>query len=260
MNPSNVTSRHSTVIPLHPHDRVFILTGAGISAESGISTFRDPNGVWSKVDVETVATPEAWRRDSKHVWRFYAERRKQAADVRPNPAHYALARLEAELGERLMLCTQNIDPLHERAGSRGVVHMHGELMKSRCDRCERPPFHDERLYLEGPPRCECGGRIRPHVCWFGELPFELDAVLEALEISTVFVSIGTSGTVAPASHFVLWAGRGNPGGTARKYYVGAEEPENAMFFDEVFVGKAGELVPTLFPAVPELPKNELQTL
>jgi NAD-dependent deacetylase len=245
----HVRSRTSKGIPIHAADRVFILTGAGISAESGIATFRDPDGVWNTVDVETVATPAGWRRDPTQVWRFYAERRKQAVKVQPNPAHYALAQLEAALGDRLTLCTQNIDPLHERAGARQVLHIHGELMKSRCDGCERPPFYDERLYLEGAPRCECGGRIRPHVCWFGELPFELDRVLEALETSNVFVTIGSSGTVAPASQFVLWAGLRTPGGTARKYYIGVEEPENAGCFDEVFVGKAGKLVPALFPGV-----------
>jgi NAD-dependent deacetylase len=248
MSASKVENNASQIIPIQPQDRVFILTGAGVSAESGIATFRDPDGIWSRVDPETVATPQAWRRDPQRVWQFYSERRKQAGKVRPNPAHYALAGLEGTLGGRLLLCTQNIDPLHELAGSRRVVHIHGELMKSRCDRCQRPPFHDERLYLESIPRCECGGRLRPHICWFGELPFELDAVLEALESCDVFVTIGSSGTVAPASHFVLWAGRRNGRGAARKYYVGAEEPDNAIFFDEVFVGKAGSLVPSLFPA------------
>jgi len=236
------------------------LTGAGISAESGIATFRDPDGVWSTVDPETVATPDAWQRDPKHVWQFYSQRRQQAAGVRPNPAHYALAKLEAVLGERLLLCTQNIDPLHEKAGSKRVVHIHGELMKSRCDRCRRSPFYDERLYLDGAPGCECGGRIRPHVCWFGELPFELDPVLEKLETCTVFVAIGSSGTVAPASHFVLWAGQGSAAGKARRYYVGAEEPENAVFFDAVFVGKAGKLVPAIFGTVPDVTTNALQRL
>jgi NAD-dependent deacetylase len=227
------------MIEIGPQDNVFILTGAGISAESGIPTFRDPNGIWKKWDVEKVATPEAWQADPKLVWSFYSERRQQAAGVRPNPAHYALAGLETVLQDRVFLCTQNVDPLHERAGSRRVVHMHGELMKSRCDRCSRPAFPDEQTHFEAVPRCPCGGQIRPHVCWFGEVPYDMDPVLEVLEDCQVFVTIGSSGTVEPAASFPLWAG------SARKYYIGAEQPANGMLFDEVFIGKAGELVPQL---------------
>jgi NAD-dependent deacetylase len=228
------------MITIGDKENVFILTGAGISAESGIATFRDPNGVWQKWNPQKVATPEAWEADPKLVWSFYSERRRQMEGVRPNPAHYALAGLETRLDGRLFVCTQNIDPLHEMAGSRRVIHMHGELMKSRCDRCSRPVFSDEQTYFDAVPRCPCGGQIRPHVCWFGEVPYDMDAVLDALQSCSVFVTIGSSGTVEPAASFALWAGR------ARKYYIGAEQPANAMFFDEVFVGKAGELVPQLF--------------
>jgi len=228
------------MIKIGPTDTTFILTGAGISAESGIPTFRDVGGLWEGWSPEKVATPEAWQADAYLVWRFYSERRKRAVEVKPNPAHYALAQLETKLQDRLFVCTQNVDPLHEQAGSRRVVHMHGELMKSRCDRCSRAAFADQQTYFDAVPRCACGGRIRPHVCWFGEFPYKMDTVFPVLENCGVFVTIGSSGRVEPAASFPLWAG------SARKYYIGAEEPENAMFFDEVFIGKAGELVPKLF--------------
>jgi len=235
------------MIAIRPGERVFVLTGAGISAESGLTTFRDPGGLWRQRRPEEVATPEAWSCDPKLVWEFYSERRQRAAAVQPNPAHYALAKLEASLGERLFLCTQNVDPLHERAGSQCVLHMHGELMKSRCDRCLRPPFADEQLYMNRDvPRCPCGGQIRPHVCWFGEIPYEMDTAIERLENSEVFVSIGSSGTVQPAASFAQWAGRQTVARHARTYYVGLEDPVNSWLFDEVFLGKAGEQVPKLF--------------
>lgn len=122
-----------------PHDRVFVLTGAGISAESGIPTFRGVGGLWRNYRIEEVASPHAWRRDPVLVWEFYSVRRRVAASARPNAAHRALAKLEDRLQERLLICTQNVDNLHELAGSRNVVHMHGELFKSRCDTCSRPP-------------------------------------------------------------------------------------------------------------------------
>ena len=123
----------------------------------------------------------AWARDPRLVWQFYSMRRKAAHDKKPNPGHYALARLEEALGERMMLCTQNVDELHELAGSRRVVHMHGRLFQSRCDRCARPPFEDRNTYEDEVPRCDCGGRIRPHICWFGEMPYELELIDEELE-------------------------------------------------------------------------------
>jgi len=151
--------------------RVFILAGAGVSAESGIPTFRGVGGLWRNYRIEEVASPEAWNRDPRLVWEFYSMRRRVAAAAKPNPAHFALAKLEDALQERLFVCTQNVDNLHEQAGSRSVVHMHGELFKSRCDICRRLPFHDTNIY-DSPaelPRCACGGRIRPHICWFGEV-------------------------------------------------------------------------------------------
>jgi NAD-dependent protein deacetylase/lipoamidase len=188
------------VLPISPADRVFILAGAGVSAESGIPTFRGVGGLWRNYRIEEVASPHAWLCDAQLVWEFYSMRRRAAAAAKPNPAHFSLNKLEQKLLERLFLCTQNVDDLHEQAGSMRVVHMHGELFKSRCDRCSRPPFRDTNTY-DPPakiPRCECGGRIRPHICWFGEVPFELDRIFHALDECTVFMAIGTSGVVEPA--------------------------------------------------------------
>ena len=134
-------------IALAPREGVFVLTGAGVSAESGIRTFRDANGMWEEYRFEEVASPEGWARDAELVWRFYSERRAQAAGCAPNAAHLALARLERSLGARLFLCTQNVDPLHERAGSAHAVHMHGELFRSRCESCDAPDFVDDRTYF-----------------------------------------------------------------------------------------------------------------
>jgi len=224
-------------------DRVFILTGAGVSAESGIPTFRGENGLWGNYRIEEVASPHAWTRDPRLVWQFYSMRRRAASAARPNPAHCALAKLGQRLGDRLFLCTQNVDNLDEQAGSNNVIHMHGELFKSRCDTCSRPPFEDSKLY-EPPaalPLCECGGRIRPHICWFGEVPFELDRIFGALEECTLFMAVGTSGVVEPAASFVA-----HVIGHARTIYVGADEPANLLAFTERHWGKAGEVLPQLF--------------
>jgi NAD-dependent deacetylase len=161
-----------------------------------------------------------------------------ASAVKPNPAHFALAKLEDVLQDRLFVCTQNVDNLHEQAGSRNIVHMHGELFKSR-----RAPFDDTNLYEPpvGVPRCKCGGRIRPHICWFGEVPFELDRIYRALDACTVFIAVGTSGVVEPAASFVAQVGD-----RARTIYVGPEEPMNAASFTECYLGKAGEVLPNLF--------------
>ena len=230
-------------IRIMPSDRVFVLTGAGVSAESGIPTFRGVAGLWRNYRIEEVASPSAWARDPVLVWEFYSMRRQVAGRAESNPAHAALAELERKLGDRLFLCTQNVDNLHEHAGSQRVHHMHGELFKSRCDSCRRQPFADENTY-EPPgaiPRCECGGKIRPHICWFGEVPFGLDEIFAALERCTIFVAIGTSGVVEPAASFVAQVR-----GRARTYYVGPELPANATAFSECFPEKAGVVLPELF--------------
>jgi NAD-dependent protein deacetylase/lipoamidase len=234
-------------IALPPGARVFVLTGAGISAESGIRTFRDANGLWEQYRFEDVASPEGWARDPGLVWRFYAERRAQAAPCLPNAAHRALADLERQLGERLFLCTQNVDDLHEKAGHERLVHMHGELMKSRCESCARAPFVD--VVAHGSvPRCACGGRIRPHIVWFGEVPFEMDRIADELAACDVFVTIGSSGAVYPAAGFVnaIRARTQRGGSGALSVYVGPEEPDNASMFDECRLGRAGDVVPALF--------------
>ena len=224
-------------------DRLFVLTGAGVSAESGIPTFRGVGGLWGNYRIEEVASPHAWRRDPRLVWEFYSRRRRVAAAAKPNPAHIALAKLEQSLGDRLFLCTQNVDDLHEQAESKRIVHTHGELFKSRCDTCSRPPFSDTSTH-DPPaehPRCECGGGIRPHICWFGEVPFELDRIFRALDECTVFMAVGTSGVVEPAASFVA-----HVAGHARTIYVGEEQPANASAFTECHLGKAGEVLPRLF--------------
>lgn len=228
-------------------ERVFVLTGAGISAESGLRTFREAGGLWEEHRIEDVATPEGFARDPGLVWRFYGERRKQVASVRPNPAHLALARLEEQLGDAFFLCTQNVDPLHEAAGSRRVLHMHGELCKTRCSRCSRPPFDDSSA-PDGLPRCECGALLRPHVVWFGEIPFGMGAIHDALEECDVFVTVGSSGAVHPAAGFVshLRNVPNSRGRFARCVYLGLERPDNARSFDECRLGRAGELLPLLF--------------
>jgi NAD-dependent deacetylase len=225
---------------LRAGDRLFVLTGAGVSAESGVPTFRDAGGLWEGYRFEEVATPEAFARDPEAVWRFYSWRREQALGKVPGPAHAALARLGEALGDAMFLCTQNVDSLHEAAGSRRVVHMHGRLFQSRCSRpgCSSPPFEDEGRYptRDAIPRCrECGAPIRPHVCWFGEVPFHLEEIGGALTACTVCLVAGTSGLVEPAASFVRW-GRARG---ARTHYVGTEPPANADAFDAIRLGPAG---------------------
>ncbi|HZQ24528.1 MAG TPA: NAD-dependent deacylase [Terriglobales bacterium] len=235
------------MINLTPRDFVFILTGAGVSAESGIPTFRGEGGLWHSYKVEQLASPEAWRRDPALVWQFYSMRRTVAASAKPNAAHIALAKLEQRLGDGLFLCTQNVDNLHEQAGSERVIHMHGELFKSRCERCNRAPFADANVYEQPAslPRCECGGYIRPHICWFGEMPYEMDRIFSALDRSTLFVAIGTSGVVQPAASFVA-----HVSGRSQTIYIGPEEPSNVTDFNEYYAGKAGDVLPALFAVHP----------
>ncbi len=234
-----------TQIAIHPDDSVFVLTGAGISAESGLPTFRASDGLWAGYRIEDVCTPDAWRRNPAEVWKFYSARRESGQRAKPNPAHVALAELEAQLPGRFFLCTQNVDDLHERAGSVNLVHMHGELAKSRCEReCGRPPIEDRAVYrsLDEVPRCPCGGRLRPHIVFFGEIPLEMDRIQDEIARATLMVVVGTSGSVYPAASFVQWARQRG----ARTVYVGPEEPLNASAFTRVVEGKAGEVLPGLF--------------
>lgn len=224
---------------------MFVLTGAGISAESGLPTFRAEDGLWAGFRVEDVCTPDAWQRDPEAVWRFYSARRAQGAEASPNPAHIALAQLEQQIGERFFLCTQNVDDLHERAGSRRLLHMHGELAKARCEReCGRAPVEDRAIYksLDEVGRCACGGRLRPHIVFFGEIPLEMERIEREIARATLMVVVGTSGSVYPAANFVHWARQNG----ARTVYIGPEPPLNAAAFTQVVPGKAGEAMPGLF--------------
>ncbi len=230
-------------------DRVFVLTGAGISAESGLPTFRASDGLWAGHNVEEICTPEALRRNPALVWEFYSKRRADCEKAAPNPAHIALAELETQLqsraGGRYFLCTQNVDDLHERAGSKNLIHMHGELAKSRCDReCGSPPVSDRAVYanLDAVGHCACGGRLRPHIVFFGEIPLEMPRIEREIAESTLMLVIGTSGSVYPAANFVHWARQVG----ARTVYIGPEPPLNAGAFTHIVEGKAGEVLPGLF--------------
>jgi NAD-dependent deacetylase len=234
-----------STISIAATDRVFVLTGAGISAESGLPTFRASDGLWAGHRIEDVCTPEALLHNPALVWEFYSARRASAQAAQPNPAHIALAQLEARLGDRFFLVTQNVDDLHERAGSSRLIHMHGELSKSRCEaECGRPPVADHAVYptLDQVPRCFCGARLRPHIVFFGEIPLEMDRIQHEIDRATLMLVVGTSGSVYPAANFVHWARQHN----ARTVYVGPEPPLNAAAFTHIVSGAAGQTLPTLF--------------
>jgi len=237
-----------TTICIGLEDRAFVLTGAGISAESGLPTFRASDGLWAGHRIEDVCTPEAWERNPGLVWEFYSQRREQGAKAEPNSAHRALAELEEQLGDRFFLCTQNVDDLHERAGSVCPVHMHGELAKARCENeCGRPPVEDHAIYrsLNEVGRCACGGLLRPHIVFFGEIPLEMDRIQKEIARASLMVVVGTSGSVYPAANFVHWAKQGE----ARTVYIGPERPLNASAFTHVVEGRAGEVMPGLFQVI-----------
>jgi NAD-dependent deacetylase len=221
--------------------RIVILTGAGLSAESGIATFRDAGGIWSTVRVEDVATPEAFARNPARVHEFYNARRRNCADAKPNLAHLALARLEAGCGDDLLVVTQNIDGLHEAAGSTRLLHMHGELGKAFCEHCDART--DVTGNLSTASTCAACGRqggMRPDVVWFGEMPYHMDRISAALEVADLFVSIGTSGNVYPASGFVAVARRHG----AFTVELNLEPSEGAALFHEAIHGPATQVVPT----------------
>jgi NAD-dependent deacetylase len=217
---------------------IVILTGAGISAESGLRTFRDANGLWENHRVEDVATPEAFHRNPALVHRFYNERRRSLPGVQPNAAHLALAKLEREWPEEVLLVTQNVDDLHDRAGSRNLVHMHGELLKGRCLACRA--VLDWPGDMDADSRCPAcrRGQLRPHIVWFGEVPLEMERIYRALEGCALFAAIGTSGHVYPAAGFVEAVGPG-----ARTVELNLEPSRVADAFQEHRSGPATELVP-----------------
>jgi len=227
---------------MNKNDLIVVLTGAGISAESGIKTFRDYDGLWENHRVEDVATPEAFDRDPVMVWRFYKERYFQSLDVLPNAGHYALVDLEKHFGDNFLLITQNVDGLHERAGSKRVLEMHGKLLTCFCVGCKANyKMNEVDLNPEIPTCPACGKFLRPDIVWFGEMPYFLEEIYQALKKVSVFISIGTSGHVYPASYFIAMAKQNK----AKTIGVNFERPENNIFIEEFHQGKAGELLPEL---------------
>ena len=224
--------------------KVVILTGAGISAESGIKTFRASDGLWENHAIEDVATPYAWKKDPELVWNFYQGRRTQLREVEPNPAHKALVRLEEYLGDNFLLVTQNVDDLHSRAGSKNLIHMHGELRILRCEECHETfdMMEDQHLTTEYVPCPSCSSqRLRPNIVWFHEMPFQLTTIYAAVEECDVFMTIGTSGHVYPAAGLIDMAKLSG----ARCVGVNLDEPMNFDQHDEFHQGKAGRLLPSL---------------
>ncbi|WP_380180973.1 Sir2 family NAD+-dependent deacetylase [Kalamiella sp. sgz302252] len=229
-------------IAMHPLPRVVVLTGAGISAESGIRTFRASDGLWEEHKVEDVATPEGFARDPQKVQAFYNARRRQLTsdEIKPNAAHEALAKLEAALGDHFLLVTQNIDNLHERAGNRNVIHMHGELLKVRCVSSGQVLHWQEDV--KESDRCHCcqfPSALRPHVVWFGEMPLQMDEIYQALAQADYFIAIGTSGHVYPAAGFVHEAKLQG----AHTVELNLEPSQVGSEFEEKEYGLASEVVP-----------------
>lgn len=222
----------------HTPPDIVVLTGAGISRESGLATFRDPDGIWRRVRIEDVAVPEAFARDPARVHAFYNGRRSELPKADPNAAHLALARLERGWPGRFLLVTQNVDDLHERAGSRNLLHMHGELMRARCLACEAVhPWREDLATATPCPACRAAA-LRPHVVWFGEMPLHMEEIDDALARCGLFVSIGTSGNVYPAAGFVAEA-RAH----AHTVELNLEPSEGAPLFHEAHHGPATEIVP-----------------
>ena len=219
---------------------IVILTGAGISAESGLGTFRDTDGIWTKVDLRDVATPEGFARDPIYVLDFYAARRDHGKSAKPNAAHDALAKLETALGDELLIVTQNIDLLHEKAGSKNVLHMHGQAGQDLCNNCGQRQQTIEPLTVESIcPQCKTKGVLRPDVVWFGEMPYHMMEIEEALNACQTFVSIGTSGEVYPAAGFV--AGARSAG--AHTIELNLEPSSGGNLFAEARYGPATQVVP-----------------
>ncbi len=224
---------------------VVILTGAGISKESGLDTFRDKDGIWSQVNIEDVATPAAFEVDPQYVHKFYNQRRTGLLDpaIQPNAAHEALAKLEAEWPNDVLIVTQNIDDLHERAGSRNLIHMHGELLKARCGHCNSViPWEAPIIVETYCPNCGNAGAMRPHVVWFGEEPFMLDVIGEALSKCGLFISIGTSGNVYPAANFISTVKQFSKAETVE---MNIEPTEGKTEFGDALYGPASVTVPQL---------------
>ncbi len=227
--------------------KIVVLSGAGISAESGIKTFRDGGGLWENHAIEDVATPEGFRRNPDLVYRFYEERRKQLLDpsIKPNAAHKALVALENACHENFLLITQNVDNLHERAGSKNIIHMHGELLKTYCQSCNFEPMEGATQLHFGISCPSCGtlNSMRPDVVWFGEIPKMMEEIEDAIQDVGIFIAVGTSGQVYPAASFVRWAKHAQP--ECRTIEVNLIPSSGASYFDEHCTGPASETLPKL---------------
>lgn len=227
---------------VHKDSKVVVLTGAGISAESGLKTFRENNGLWETHHVEEVATPEAFAADPELVWKFYKQRYHQLNDVQPNAAHYALKKLEDYLGDNFWLITQNVDGLHRVAGHKNVLEMHGSLRTCFCSRCKHGyQMCDVDLEPTIPICMECNGYLRPDIVWFGEVPYHMGRIYGLLQETDYFLVVGTSGVVYPAAGFLMIALDCG----ARTIGVNFEAPRNASMIDDFHLGKAGEILPKL---------------
>ncbi len=221
------------------YQSVVVLTGAGVSAESGIKTFRASDGLWENQPVKEVATPEGFARNPSRVQNFYNQRRQQLAEVEPNRAHLALAEFEWSFNGGFLLITQNVDDLHERAGSRNLIHMHGELKKARCLDCDYVSVQEGDLGINSLcPNCHSVGLLRPHIVWFGEMPLEMEFIEEQLANCDLFIAIGTSGNVYPAAGFFYEAQRAG----AHTVELNLDPGENASLFDEQICGPATTIV------------------
>ena len=222
---------------------IVVLTGAGISAESGLSTFRLKDGLWDNHSVEDVATPEAFSRNPALVHEFYNARRQQLNSVAPNAAHLALAEFEQQFPGDFLLVTQNVDDLHDRAGSKNLIHMHGELLESRCTACDAVERIDHDLTTDSVcPQCHRQGTVRPNIVWFGEMPLDMDRIYNALAQCDLFVSIGTSGNVYPAAGFCQEAKIAG----AQTIELNLDPSEVASGFDICQYRLATQLVPDFF--------------
>ena len=221
-------------------DHIVILTGAGVSAESGLGTFRDENGLWTQYDLSEVATPEGFARNPDMVQKFYNARRRNCLASEPNAAHAALARLEREFSGKLTLVTQNVDDLHERGGSQDVIHMHGEMLSALCSACGHQwRWVTEMAMTDSCASCQTDGSVRPDVVWFGEMPYHMDLIADALAGCDMFVAIGTSGQVYPAAGFVIEAR--NSG--AETVEINLEASDHSGIFTRQILGPATQTVP-----------------
>lgn len=233
------------------YSSIVVLTGAGISVESGLEAFRDKKGIWSRVDHRELATPEGFARNPAKVYDFYNQRRRQLRDVRPNAAHHALARLETAFSGEFVLVTQNVDDLHEAAGSKKLLHMHGELNSALCEACgQRARWLTDMDIDSACASCGTVGRMRPDIVWFGEMPYRLGEIYNALGKADLFVAIGTSGNVYPAAEFVREARIAG----ARTIELNLAPSQSIEDFDEAIRGRASEIVP---PFVERLLSGEL---